>query len=303
MKVLSLFSGAGGFDFGLIKAGHEIVWANDILPDSVETYRKNIGSHIFCGDIREVNFASLPDCDVVVGGFPCQGFSVANWKRKASDPRNLLYLEFLRSLKEKQPRFFVAENVRGILSIEKGKVFQKIIEDFGSLGYEIQYKLVNASDYGVPQNRFRVFIFGARKDLKLDVNFELTPTHGSSKTQKVSIGKALSQIPEPEEKHNLLNHVYSQFKLKKNGYINHRMVDPTKPAPTVTARGDMKGGAMINHHPNNHRRLSVRETAILQDFPLNFEFVGSMTSCYLQIGNAVPPKLGRLIGEFLDSLD
>ena len=299
MRIVSLFSGAGGFDLGMIRAGHEIVWANDYFDDACETYRQNIGGHIVCGDITKIDFFSVPDCDGVIGGFPCQGFSIANKKKKKEDPRNVLYLEYLRALKEKRPKFFIAENVRGILSLDGGAVFNSIVQDFMDTGYKVQYQLVNASCFGVPQNRHRVFIFGVRDDLDYVPKFALKPTHGKGLKPVNTIGDALAGIPEPEEDHNLLNHVYSKFKLKNNGYINHREVNPNKPAPTVTARGDTKGGAMINHHPKNHRRLSVRETAVVQTFPLGFEFVGNMTSAYMQIGNAVPPDLANILGEFL----
>ena len=303
MKFISLFSGAGGFDLGLIKAGHRAVWANDIIPEACETYKKNIGDHIECGSICEIDFHEVPDADLIVGGFPCQGFSVANMERRRDDPRNLLYLEFLRALEVKKPKYFLAENVRGILSLEKGKVFEKIVNDFSNVGYHVQHTVLNAANYGVPQNRYRVLIFGVRADLDYVPDFQLSPTHGKGLQPHVTIDQALKGIPEPEESHQLLNHVYSKFRLKNNGYINHRRVDPDKPAPTVTARGDSKGGAMINHHPGNHRRLSVRETARIQSFPDDFEFIGSMTVSYLQIGNAVPPKLAEYIGQFLSKVE
>jgi len=303
MRVVSLFSGAGGFDLGLIQSGHEIVWANDILQDAVETYQTNIGDHVVGCSVSDVDFYEIPDCDLMIGGFPCQGFSIANMKRGKDDARNFLYLEYLRALQAKRPKYFVAENVKGILSLEKGRVFSTIIEDFGRCGYFVQYALLNAANFGVPQNRYRVIIFGIRKDIEYFPNLKILETHGKGKLPYSTIGDALKDIPEPEDDHTLLNHVYSKFKLKQNGYINHRIIDPNKPAPTVTARGDNKGGAMINHHPGNHRRLSVRETAILQTFPINFEFKGSMTSCYLQVGNAVPPLLAKVIGEFLHSVE
>lgn len=302
MKIVSLFAGVGGFDLGMIQAGHNIVWANDILEDACATYKRNIGNHIVCQDITKVNFKKTPKADVIIGGFPCQGFSLANMKRKRDDPRNLLYLEYLRALEVIQPKYFFAENVRGILSLDNGQVFKKIIQDFANTGYHIQYQLVNAANFGVPQNRFRVLIFGVRRDQKYIPEFNLLPSHGKDLLPYKTIGSALSKIPDPESSHNLKNHICSKFKLKLNGYINHRLVDPNKPAPTVTARGDSKGGAMINHHPNNQRRLSVRETAVLQTFPNNFEFIGSMTSCYLQIGNAVPPRLSKILGDFLNDV-
>jgi DNA (cytosine-5)-methyltransferase 1 len=293
MKVVSLFSGAGGFDLGARLAGHQVIWANDILPDAVATYRRNLGEHAVLGDIAGIPTREIPRADMVIGGFPCQGFSIANWNRSANDPRNRLYRAFVRVVSELQPSYFVAENVRGILSLEGGAVFERILRDFRDSGYRVRYALLNAANYGVPQNRFRVFILGVREDIGSEPPFPPAPTHGRTAGLKqfVPIGEALRGLPTPSASCRLANHVGSQFKLKHNGYINHRRVDPSKPAPTVTARGDTRGGAMINYHPNGKRRLTVRETAIVQGFPLDFVFEGSMTSAYLQVGNAVPPPL------------
>ena len=116
MKVVSLFSGAGGLDLGFKMAGHEIVWANDLYSDAVETYRKNLGDHIVLEDISKINTDDIPACDIVIGGFPCQGFSVANTKRHEGDERNALYKQLIRVIAAKKPKFFVAENVKGLLS-------------------------------------------------------------------------------------------------------------------------------------------------------------------------------------------
>ena len=300
MKVVSLFSGAGGLDLGFINAGHKIIWANDNFPDAVETYRKNIGDHIVCEDISKILSSEIPDHDILIGGFPCQGFSVANSNRGENDERNKLYLELLRVLIDKQPKFFLAENVKGILSLMQGKIFDLIITDFKKAGYRVKYKVLNAANYGVPQKRERVIILGVRNDI--DYNLEHpVPTHSENSTlfedkaNWISIGEALKDIPEPEEVHNLTNHTYSKFKLKFNGYLGNRAIDPTKPAPTVTARGDEKGGVVVLHHPNNHRRMSVRELAMTQSFPITFNFVGNNSSAYRQIGNAVPPLLAYAI--------
>jgi DNA (cytosine-5)-methyltransferase 1 len=136
----------------------------------------------------------------------------------------------------------------------------------------------------------------------IDFNFEYPePTHSekpqlfTEKAAWVSIGEALKNIPEPEEEHNLKNHTCSKFKLKFNGYLGNRTIDPTKPAPTVTARGDEKGGVVVLHHPNNKRRMSARELALTQSFPIDFLFEGNNSSAYRQIGNAVPPKLAFAI--------
>ena len=302
MKVISLFSGCGGMDLGFSKAGFETVWANDNFGDAVETYKKNIGDEIVMEDIEKVDIKSIPDADVVIGGFPCQGFSIANMKRKVEDERNVLYKYFVKIVKEKKPKFFVAENVKGILSIGQGSVIKKIVKDFESVGYKVRYHLFNTADYGVPQTRQRVIILGIRSDLKIDLPFPPNPTHnskGAGLKKHVSIGEVLANLPDPDKEHKIKNHVYTKYKQKFNGYISNRRIDPDKPSPTITARGDGKGGAMIHNHPSAARRLSCRELALIQGFPMNFEFTGSMTSIYRQIGNAVPPifaeKIARVI--------
>ena len=167
LKLLSLFTGAGGMDLGFKQAGFDIVWANDSDVDSTNTYRRNVGNHIVLGNISTFKCSEMPnDIDVVIGGFPCQGFSVANNKRTMKDKRNFLYKELIRVIKNKKPKFFVAENVKGLTTMKKGAVIKMIINDFKSLGYDVDYRLLAAADYGVPQNRERVFIVGNRLGLK-----------------------------------------------------------------------------------------------------------------------------------------
>lgn len=162
-KVVSLFSGAGGMDLGFIQAGFQIIWANDFFKEAIDTYKKNIGNHIVYGDITMIDSKDIPDnADVIIGGFPCQGFSVANIKRNMKDQRNYLYKEMLRIIRDKKPKMFVAENVKGLLSMENGRVFEMIKNDFKNLGYYVESKLLNAAEYGVPQQRERVIIIGNR---------------------------------------------------------------------------------------------------------------------------------------------
>ena len=303
MKIVSLFSGAGGLDLGLKWAGHEIIWANDIFMDAVATYKKNIGNHIDTRDIREISSNEIPDCDAIVGGFPCQGFSVANWGRTTNDPRNQLFLEMVRIILDKQPSYFLAENVKGLVSMEKGKVLDKIIDEFSNAGYRVFKQVVNAADYGVPQLRMRLLILGVRKDLNFVPLFPPRPTHATPIQAKklglhpwLSVGEALAHLPEPENGRHIPNHEYSLYKLRFNGHLGHRFIEPTRPAPTVTGRGDERGGVVVLHHPNNQRRMSARELAAVQSFPDNFVFSGPKSSAYRQIANAVPPLLGKAIG-------
>lgn len=306
MNVVSLFSGAGGLDLGFQMAGHKIIWANDIYEDAVATYRNNIGDHIVCGDISQVDTDIIPDCDIVIGGFPCQGFSVANTKRHATDERNSLYKQLIRVIKAKRPKFFLAENVKGITTLDQGKVFQMILDDFASIGYKVTSKILNAADYGVPQTRLRVIIVGVREDIDFEYEFP-KPTNSETGADGLpvweSVTEALSKIPDPDAPNDLPNHDYSKYKLRFNGYLGHRALKPDKPAPTVTARGDDKGGVVVLPHPNGQRRMSCRELATIQSFPLAFAFCGNRSSIYRQIGNAVPPLLGYAVANVFNQYE
>ena len=295
---------------GLILAGHEIIWANDIDCDCVETYRANIGHHICHCPIEEISSSIVPYADAVVGGFPCQGFSQANMLRFEEDKRNRLYIEFLRVVRDKKPKWFLAENVRGILSIGGGAAIEKIVSDFADAGYRVQKRLFNTADYGVPQTRWRVIIAGTRKDLPNSFDYIYPePTHskagckalltGGTIQNWVSIGEALKAVPEPGEPNDLANHICSRYKVTNRNFTGHRTTDPNMPSPTILARGDGKGGVCAIQHPKNHRRMSIREQAIIQTFPLDFAFSGAMNSCYRQVGNAVPVVFGRALGESL----
>lgn len=306
MRVVSLFSGAGGLDLGFKMAGHEIIWANDLYEDAVETYKQNLGDHIVCEDISKIDAEEIPECDIIIGGFPCQGFSVANTKRHEGDERNALYKQLIRVIDAKKPKFFLAENVKGLTNLAKGTVFQMILSDFSSLGYKVSYRVLNAADYGVPQTRQRVIIIGVRNDIDFEFVFPEPTNSKDGKNglpQWVSVGEAMSVIPDPDLPNDLPNHEYSKYKLQFNGYLGHRALDPEKPAPTVTARGDNKGGVVILPHPNAQRRMSCRELAAVQSFPLDYAFSGNRSSVYRQIGNAVPPLLGYAVANVFNQYE
>jgi len=305
LSVVSLFAGAGGLDLGLIHAGHKVVWANEIDEDAAATYENNIGAHIRKGDIANFDPSEIPHCDLLVGGLPCQGFSLANIHKTEADKRNDLYLQFARFLQHLNPKYFLIENVRGIKSLEGGEVFSRIIDvmsNVGPDGYRVDHVVVNASHYGVPQNRIRVLISGVRGDLEGSHRFKLPPATHSNKTTiadlppLVSIESALAGIPEPDSTHELKNHIGSKYKVTNRNFTGHRKTDPSKPSPTILARGDGRGGVCAIQHPENHRRMTVRESARVQSFPDDFEFVGGLMSMYRQVGNAVPVKLAEHIG-------
>ena len=304
MKILSLFSGAGGLDLGLIQAGNSVIWANDIDANAVETYKKNIGEHIVLGDIREIDIMALPMSDVVVGGFPCQGYSQANRFRMLEDERNILYRFFYEVILQTQPRFFIAENVKGILSLGKGEAIKQILSDFESAGYNTDLRLVNMADYGVPEIRQRVFIVGQRIDLGDKMIFRFPKqTHdkdGKNGLKKwVSISEAIGKFPDPDLPNDVINHEYSKYKVEYRDYTAHRQTDPDKPSPTILARGNGGGGVCAIPHYNGKRRLTVRESAAVQTFPDDFKFYGARGSCYRQIGNAVPVLFANLLGQEL----
>jgi len=308
MKILSLFSGCGGLDLGLCQAGNKIVWANDFDEYAVTTYKNNIGNHIVLGDIKNIDIDTLPNCDVVVGGFPCQGFSMANMKRSVDDERNTLYRFFYNAIKLKQPKYFIAENVKGILNLGKGEVIKQIQSDFENAGYVVSINPVNMADYGVPQTRQRVIIIGQRKDIGNVLKFEFPlPSHSSKPTEGllpwVTIKEAIEDLPNPDMPNAYKNHIYSAYKLAFRNFTGHRPTDPNKPSPTILARGNGKGGVCAIPHYNGMRRLSIRESARIQTFPDEFIFYGTMNACYRQIGNAVPVKFARLLGDELIRLE
>ena len=226
LKILSLFAGAGGMDLGFKNAGFDVIWANDFDPDSVKTYKRNFGDHIVLGDIEKIRTNNMPDNpDVVIGGFPCQGFSIANLGRSVDDSRNKLYKQMLRVIRAKKPKYFVAENVEGILTLGKGAVIQKILKDFKSIGYKVDYKLLNAADYGVPQARKRVFIIGNR--LGLDNPYP-TQTHQTpNKKKDILFDARLENHLTTKEAINFLFKVPITNKTLyvKNRVINNHMAD------------------------------------------------------------------------------
>lgn len=313
-KVVSLFSGCGGLDLGFVQAGYEVVWANDFDHWACMTYKRNFGGHIVESGIEEVDFGHVPDCDVMTGGFPCQDFSVI-WKRKGlASERGNLYKYFVKAVDKKRPKVFVAENVKGLLSANKGKAIEQITDDFAALGYNISYKLYNFAEYGVPQFRQRVIIVGVREDIDDEFVHPL-PTHDEDTF--ITAGEALKgveKVPHNNEHQNIMEKTKKLLSLipeGKNfsavpksspyyvkGMISHvyRRLDRKKPSTTIIASG---GGGTWGYHFEEDRPLTNRERARLFGYPDDFIFEGSITEVRRQIGNSVPPPAGKLIGESL----
>ncbi len=313
MRVVSLFAGCGGLDLGLIRAGHKIVMATDFDKDCKKTYDANFDHSLFLKDVKTLTGDELPEYDLLCGGFPCQGFSVANTYRHVNDERNELYLEIVRLLNETKPKYFLAENVAGILSIGKGEVVKQIIKEFSACGngYRVEKYLLNAADYGVPQGRKRVIFLGVSNDVELEKsnilfeNFPPKKTHSLKGDTNLKPYKTLRDtlfnLPEPdsEEGQQIPNHYGLKHKVKINGYIGNRKLDWDKIGPTIVGRGGGTGGAVIAVHPNCERRFTVRETARIQTFPDNFIFQGSTGSQFRQIGNAIAVDFAYHLGKTL----
>lgn len=318
MKVVSLFAGCGGLDLGLIKAGHKIVLATDNDNDCKITYDHNFDHELLLKDVKELHGNELPEYDLLTGGFPCQGFSVANVYRNVKDERNELYLEIVRLLNETNPKYFLAENVPGILNLGKGDVIKQILKEFseigiddGKSGYDVRIYKLNAADYGVPQNRKRVIFLGINKTiplykrLELFDNFPPPPTNSndleSNLPPYLTLKDAIADLPDPDslEGKKIRNHYGTKHKVKLNGYMGNRKLSWNKPGPTMVGRGGGTGGPVIAVHPNCKRRFTVRETARIQSFPDWFEFYGSKSSQFRQIGNAVAVDFAYHLGLIL----
>jgi DNA (cytosine-5)-methyltransferase 1 len=321
--VVSMFSGCGGMDLGLVQAGYEVLWANDIKKDACETYRKNIGE-IICGDINELEAPKIKNLDLLTAGFPCQPFSNAGSRKGTNDSRGNLYQSTFRFIETLKPKAVVYENVRGLLSFmgEKKKLIDEIAdslrEDFG---YHVHYKLLNFSHYGIPQNRLRVVLIALKKEEYLNHAFPLTVldkdlsikstlkglTKSSlNQTELMRLNpQALhygSMIPEGGSWKNLPYDVLPERwkKIRDNMAKYHypnffRRYARDDVSGTITAAFKPENAAVW--HPTEDRIFSVREIARFQTFPDQFEFLGSnIKSKYEQIGNAVPPEIARLIG-------
>ncbi len=311
-KVISLFAGCGGLDLGFKQCGYETVWANDFNQWAAKTFTHNFGDVMHCGDIEKIDpykDKSIPDCDIILGGFPCQDFSMI-WKRPGlNGERGNLYKSFLRFVDAKKPKAFVAENVKGLLSANKNKAIETIIKDFENIapGYLVKVQLYNFAEYGVPQFRERVLIVGIRKDTSFDF-VHPEPSHGPNRLPYVTAGDALKDVEKIISNNDKMNPKPKTIEMLKlipeggnftdipkdhplyvKGMISHvyRRINRNEPSKTIIAAG---GGGTWGYHYPEPRPLTNRERARLQSFPDDFHFVGSNTEVRRQIGNAVPPR-------------
>lgn len=215
LKVVSLFSGGGLMDLGFVNAGYEVVWANDVEPTAIKAYKTNLGNHIFEGDISGINTSEIPNADVIIGGFPCQPFSFSGTNEGVNDDNGKLAYQFYRLIKAKRPYAFVAENVKGLTTKTHVKFLEKFIDMLRDLGYRVQHRTLNASDYGVPQSRERVFIVGIKDELNLTYDFDCLVK--SDKVLLHSVIKDVSGLPNHENTFKVFSEKAVYGGLKRGG--------------------------------------------------------------------------------------
>jgi DNA (cytosine-5)-methyltransferase 1 len=325
-------------DFGVEAAGGHVVFANDVLLDACKSLERFFPStDIRCGDIAAIR--SFPRADVVVGGYPCQSFSMAGNRDPHSDERSSLYRQFLRVIKAIKPKYFVAENVSGLKQLGAGSFLAEQVAAYRRQGYRVSHQLLNAKDYGVPQSRKRLFIVGVRSDLEQIFEFP-APTHGKASKKfpallpYVSHGESIRDLPLwpqgefYERPHDPEGH-FSWYYMSRNRKADwdepaytvvanwrHITLHPASPVMTLTwsnlADGWKQRWDFSDEYEhlasdatrpvlNQPRRLSWRECARLQTFRADFEPEGDIESKFTQIGNAVPPKLAEAIFRHLFS--
>lgn len=302
LKVASLFCGCGGTDVGLLGGFDflgkhyaenqiDIVYANDIDDNACNMFKENFGITPDNRDIREISADEIPDFDILTGGFPCQSFSIVaqNPKRLGvKDDRGKLFFEMCRILRERQPKCFIAENVKGILTANKKGAFPLIIKEFENCGYDVEYDILNAASFGVPQKRERVIIVGFRKDLNIKFIFPKAEIEAADNYTplKTVIENCV------EEKYYFSQKAVDGMMRKRAAMSKGRAQDIEKPCNTVGAHlakvslNSTDPVLMVN---GRYRRFTPREVARIQSFPENFKLVGSESAQYRALGNAIPP--------------
>lgn len=319
MKLVTFFAGAGGLDLGFSKAGFDVIWANEFDKSIWETYEKNHkGVYLDKRSITDIPANEVPECDGIIGGPPCQSWSEAGAMRGIGDKRGQLFYDFIRILADKQPKFFLAENVSGMLLDAHKPALENIKNMFRECGYNLSFQMLNVSDYGVPQDRKRVFFVGYRTDLGIE--FEL-PTPSTLKN-KIPLSKAIGDLKDnvlPAQKGNITNgenclvpnHEYMTGGFSTIYMSRNRVRSWDEVSFTIQA-----GGRHAPCHPqapkfqfveqnlrifvpgkeNLYRRLSVRECARIQTFPDTFKFYyKNIADGYKMIGNAVPVRMANVL--------
>lgn len=321
MKIVSLFSGAGGLDLGFTKAGFNIIWANEHDKDIWKTYEKNHpNTFLDKRSITEILNEDVPGCDGIIGGPPCQSWSEAGSMRGIEDNRGQLFFEFIRLLEAKQPYFFLAENVSGMLLLRHQEALKNIKNHFknAGIGYDLHFKMLNAKNFKVPQDRKRVFFIGFRSDLKVD--FEFPKGFNDVITLKKAIGDLTENVLSAKNRKNanngnccVPNHEYmdggfssifmSRNRVRSWDEVSFTIQAGARHAPLHPQAPKMKfveqnKREFIKGKEHLYRRLSVRECARIQTFPDSFVFYyNNISAGYKMIGNAVPVRLAYYLAK------
>jgi len=307
---IDLFCGCGGLTTGLVAAGIDVICGIDVWDTAIETYRHNHHHLGLCEDIQTLEPSYVAELietdhvDIIAGGPPCQGFSLAG-KRDRKDPRNSLFMEYIKFVKYFKPKLVIMENVQGILSMKTqngGKVIDVIMEEFNKAGYEVIYKVLHAADFGVPQMRKRVIFYG--KPIGVESVSLSHPIPVLEPTQHVAVRTVLEPKDNVHQSYYLSEKALAGIRAKKermkaagNGF-GAQFLDVSKPCYTIPARYYKDGyDALVRYDENCVRRLTESEVARVQTFPDNYKFMGNKKDIYMQIGNAVPCKLGFHIGK------
>lgn len=318
MKIISLFSGCGGLDLGFKNAGFDVIWANEYDTTIHPTYRLNHPQTELCTkDIRDVCSADIPDCDGIIGGPPCQSWSLGGKGLGLEDDRGKLMYEYIRIVSEKAPKFFLMENVPGMLTSRHQQAFTHFVKLFQSAGYNVKYELINAADFKIPQERLRLIIVGIRKDVDVEYLFP-SKTSGKRITLFQAIGD-LNMVPRAYNKENvgksdgmLLNHDYftgafdskymarnrvrgwNELSFTIQAQAKNAPLHPQAPKMLYVSQNVRK---FVPGYESLYRRLSVRECARIQTFPDDFRFeYKHVEDGYKMVGNAVPPRLAYYLG-------
>lgn len=287
-KMIDLFAGIGGTRLGFYKTDKVYnVFSSEIDKFAIKTYKANFGEEPY-GDITKINVKDIPNHDILVGGFPCQAFSQAGLKKGFEDTRGTLFFDVARVIKYKRPKAFLLENVKNLKTHDKGKTFEVIKNTLENLEYKIYFKVLKARDFGVPQNRERIYIVGFRKDLK-DIDFKF-PEPLNIKT---SVGDILEDSV--DEKYTISDKLWAghkrrkkEHKLKGNGFGYSLFNKNSEYTNTISARYYKDGSEILIEQPNkNPRKITPREAARLQGFPEEFIIPVSNTQAYKQFGNSV----------------
>jgi DNA (cytosine-5)-methyltransferase 1 len=322
MNVVSFFAGCGGLDLGFEQAGFRVVWANEFEPHCRATYiRNHPNTEFVLGDICKIDTNIIPDCDGFIGGPPCQSWSVGGKQKGLDDERGQLFLKYIELINAKRPKFFVIENVKGLLDEKFKEVFDDFVERLDNAGYNVQWALLNTADYKIPQTRERVFFIGFRKEMNVQFAFP-KPTSIEPTTLKTAIGD-ITEAPKfySARKSDITlpiddkcpNHDVLASKFGSFYYRGNRRRGWNQPSFTISATAEFAplhpsspkmlyfGHENWNFQKekiNEYRRLSVRECARIQTFPDNFIFeYDNIKDAYKMIGNAVPPRLGQLLAK------